>query len=212
MLRSGGYPKKVKEVKVRYIVKSGLLYRISYPRRKRHPRRQLFVLTKQVDKEVEEGEDFDNCRRYGNKHVDTDSEKAKTKIDNVCDDNINSENERTKMDNVHDDNTDVRNEKTKMDNACDDNTDSENEKTKMDNACDDNTDSENEKTKVDNACDDNTDSENEKTKMDNACDDNTDSENEKPIWIMKVLLMLLQRIMMEQSHGISSQVEQHDEL
>ena len=76
----------------------------------------------------------------------------------------------------------------------------------------DNTDVKNVKTKMDNACDDNTDSKNEKTKMDNACYDNTDSENEKPIWIMKVLLMLLQRIMMEQSQGILSHVEQHDEL
>ena len=174
-----GYPKKVKEVKVRYIVKPGLLYRVSYPRRKRHPRRQLFVLTKQVDKEVEERGDFDNCRRYGNKHDNTDSENEKTKMDNACDDKTDSENEKIKMDNACDDNTDSENEKTKMDNACDDNTDSENEKTKMDNACDDNTDSENEKTKMDNACDDNTDSENEKTKVDNACDDNTDSENEK---------------------------------
>ena len=87
-----------------------------------------------------------------------------------------------------------------------------NERTKMDNICDDNTDVTNEKTKMDNACDDNTDTKNEKPKMDNVCDDNTDLKNEKPIWIMKVLLMLLQRIMMEQSQGILSHVEQHDEL
>ena len=82
----------------------------------------------------------------------------------------------------------------------------------MDNVCNDNTDVKNVKTKVDNVSDDETDSKNEKPKMDNGCDDNTDLKNEKPIWIMKVLLMLLQRIMMEQSQGILSHVEQHDEL